>query len=482
MFLAEQEEADNEASARHLASVKRASEKFQAEKRAQRNKRRTMRKNGEIPVLTANPIPRPTPGSNDWYDAPNIIHKSPSNPLINETIISNPNQSTQSETSRCRKDTFNHIAYFMIATSFLRTVFNNYGTPILDRLKIKQAMFQSTQIKHRAFAKITISTSSENNLKVAINLLRNCLPPETTWRMLDKNHCSICFRPDHNMINCSSCSACFKLGHKIANCPWLKPNEVQTPTVNTVNSFNYKKHKRQQKTKPMRDQFNRTFWQSPGLIPPEDILNKMQPIGLPPKPTLALDTEGVSAENLALSVCLSGWFETRTLGVQTVYFDYIKTENIKNLSTPITGINSTEVLYKSQPIEIIKTNLLSLCRNKRLLVFDQQNSDLRRLTITENDLIQNSIELVNVQELFGNVSLQLLVDFFFPGTTGLKRHDPDKPISGHSPETDSRYTLKLYRKFVTLKEEKKEFPIGDELRNLVCRGKTWIQVSNRDCS
>ncbi|XP_053209359.1 uncharacterized protein LOC128393247 [Panonychus citri] len=196
MFLAEQEKADREAIARELVRIR--GRKIENDKEVEGGKRKITQRTEQVGKSIRKEKSLSTPNSST------IIETIPNSSSMSQTESSSSNsiQSTNRNRERAKSNIHNQLAHFMIESKHLRSLFNQYGAPHLGKLKIENTIFQCTQLKARKFSKVTISATSPETLKKSIFLLKNSLPPSTTWRILDKEHCSICFRPNHQTIDC----------------------------------------------------------------------------------------------------------------------------------------------------------------------------------------------------------------------------------------------------------------------------------------
>jgi len=92
--------------------------------------------------------------------------------------------------------------------------------------------------------------------------------------------------------------------------------------------------------------------------------------------------------------------------------------------------------------------------------------------INATDCSNHKIEVFNTQDLFEDsdghpIGLATHDKFWYDGRT-LRRKGEQRtsPINGHSPERDSRLTLKVYRKYYQIKEKYGIVPTGDEIRQV----------------
>jgi len=374
---------------------------------------------------------------------------------------------------------------------------NVYGTPGKadeKRRKLGKFRIEGTEKGRSKYTKLTIFANDEEEMNEAVEALRErrqqvdkekkLLYP-MFWKEIDPNHCTICYRPGHQRADCKNCGWCTKKGHQRFECPERtiidhqhKPRvtllTTADPTTLPNDPVKLWKIKKHQALSERRKRFFKTvverkpWFQKPGIVV-EAVINKMKPIGPPdnPKNTFALDTEG-GGGGFAGNVHVSAWCGTH--GVQTVFFTTIKQflKQKQCLSTPISGIQAPDVLQRSDERTIVKQILLSIFEGARVLYHG--GGDMNILGISANDCLEHRIEVFNTQDLFEDfnglpIGLATHDKFWYHGRT-LRREGNQRtsPINGHSPERDSRLTLKIYRKYHQFKEKYGIVPTGDEIR------------------
>ena len=210
------------------------------------------------------------------------------------------------------------------------------------------------------------------------------------------------------------------------------------------------------------------------------LVNDLMPIGPEDecKKTLAIDTEGLTVNGTALQVSLAGYFTTRKGGARSIWSSYIKSSDYRNLTTPISGLHANDIQSEGIKMESVKNILFLFCSENRICTWDQNGEDLKRLNITQEELTSKQIEWVNVQKLYGGVSLEKAVNYMFPASTSGLARDQVKAYNGHSADADARFTIRLYRKFWMTKEMYGDFPVGNDLRSELIYLRTiedWIK-------
>ena len=179
--------------------------------------------------------------------------------------------------------------------------------------------------------KVTISAANNKNLDIGIDEFFKLAPLYGNIHAIPPpQHCSICFKGSHLTRDCKACANCLGKDHFIKQCPFLqKTNQEpakeslivahcshQEPSSTTCPS--------NRKQRLLSTRTSNVFWKQPGEYD-EKKMSLIQPIGPEGEllGTLAIDTEGESTSGHALSVAIAGYFKSKILGDQMVYFDYI---------------------------------------------------------------------------------------------------------------------------------------------------------------
>ena len=386
------------------------------------------------------------------------------------------------------------IRCFLIKKSEHFDFVNKHGVPgkyKAGRNELSQYRIEGTEYGRSKYTKLTVFASNEHEMNEAVRALkkrRDNLHKEKKrinaffWKEIDPNHCTICYQTGHDRSHCTNCGWCLKEGHIRFNCPERRgigePKYHQQKTiVNLIANAESEKQKKiikhanyaAKRRHFFQNVVERKPWfQKPGIVI-ESIIEKMKPIGPPYelKVTFALDTEG-GGDGCAGNVHVSAWCGAH--GAQTVFFTTIK-KSIANkscLGTPISGIQTPDVLYRSDDRMVVKKILISIFKNARVLYHG--GGDLSNLGINRGDCEENNIETVDTQSLYQDsdgllIGLATHDTFWYEGRILRREGDTrTSPINGHSPERDSRLTLKIYRKYYQFKEKYGMVPTGEEIR------------------
>ena len=188
------------------------------------------------------------------------------------------------------------------------------------------------------------------------------------------------------------------------------------------------------------------------------------------KMTLALDVEGDGNGGVGVgNVHLSGWFGD-IIRIQTLYYAEIKSEKVTNPHTIITGLQIND-LQNGISLDAAVMQFLSLSTCCRLIAMG--NGDFKSLGITQQNLEGRFIEHLNLQDLWPHRQpggLESLDRFLFPDHQKLRRHDDQHVTVGHSPERDSRVTLKAYIEFLKLQQKEIPIPSAETIRDMLTYG------------
>lgn len=357
---------------------------------------------------------------------------------------------------------FTLVAFLVFKSIFLKVpkrIFNDDGT-LHDKTLRQQKRFtlQSTTLVRRRYAKVTISAASTSDLRAGITLLRDLLPMGISFSELDHHHCSICFR-NHSELQCKACACCTEQTHSFNKCPWLAKlsqdlDEQQPSTSSSV------KRGDAEKSEVKRA---RIFWKHPGQIDSMQV-ERLVPMESNGRKVITLDTTGTSATGHALSVTIAGWFGSKE-GANTLYFNYVKSRDVKQLNSPQTGIQAQQII-NGQSLGEVKTAVLFLANQKELLIFaEDEHRELSRLGIEVPDIFKHEIDIINVFGLFGRLPIENLAKFFFPKSKPLQ----NEPQLGQPSCRKTILTIKLYRRYLELKKRNRQIPGQDVItRSLNC--------------
>ncbi|XP_053206589.1 uncharacterized protein LOC128390843 [Panonychus citri] len=288
---------------------------------------------------------------------------------------------------------------------------------------------------------------------------------------IPENHCSLCFRSDHMKINCNYCSYCSELVKT--------DNQVTiTAVVQSKSKKNaYVREQRKLRRRKLRAAYGgKPWWKSLNNPIPEQLENYV-PIGpkTNKKETLGLDIEGDGHGGVG-SVHLSGWFGPE-IRIQTVYYAQVKNHHIVNPLTLITGLQIND-LTKGLTLDDISMQVAEISRGRRLIT--QGKEDLQKLQLTPARLRVYNIQHIDLQELWPGkqpIGLVSIDKFLFYKFQKLRREDDSHVTIGHSPERDSRVTLKAYMELQKLTDRNIPIPSAEIVREMVKNGQNishWL--------
>ncbi|XP_053211478.1 uncharacterized protein LOC128395102 [Panonychus citri] len=387
---------------------------------------------------------------------------------------------------------------YLILSIFASKYTNYYGHVWRPELVSPDYDICGTPKEMNKFTKLTVTANHPDKLQTAhqnllyytrkLNYQNSRNSTKINLIDLPEKHCSLCFRFNHTKINCEYCSYCSEPGHFRKNCPELPFKTDQQVNINTVvqsrpTKYSYAREQRRVRRRKLREAYGgKPFWKNLNNPIPEH-LEKYVPIGPKnnKKETLSLDIEG-DGNNGVGSVHLSGWFGN-VIRIQTVYYAQVKNTTISNPNTRITGLQIND-LATGLSLDEICQQVRELAIGRRLLT--QGKDDLNKLELTTSKLKASFIQHVDLQDLWPGqqpIGLVSLDKFLFFNHQKLRRDDDKHVTIGHSPERDSRVTLKAYIELQKMKDKNIPVPTAEVVRDMVKMGQNihhWLQLHSNN--
>ncbi|XP_053212538.1 nodal modulator 1-like [Panonychus citri] len=130
----------------------------------------------------------------------------------------------------------------------------------------------------------------------------------------------------------------------------------------------------------------------------------------------------------------------------------------------------TRLVTNGLSLDEVAVQVAEISRGRRLIT--QGKDDLLKLQLNPERLKVYNIQHVDLQDLWPGkqpIGLVSLDKFLFHDHQKLRREDTSHVTIGHSPERDTRVTLKAYMQLLNLKEKNINIPTAEVVREMLVR-------------